>query len=194
MPWSSTSRLQNWETTHFWCLLSAPFAAAAPEPNRDVCISHFEKQSQGGWVLMQQCERKSPTCVGAWSSVTWRVSPSKVRPESPWAQERHARLTPAKTLFCPSSHLTSACWHRRKQMSEREQKCLSCSWTFLCTFGYFAFPKEETENFSLCLQSLCSKYRELYSRLHLSSIIYSSSFGQTAVVQNTQNSWCLLEH
>ena len=65
MPWSSTSRLQNWEMTHFCCLLSALFAAAAPEPNRHVCIHHFEKQSRGGQVLMQQCERKSPTCVGA---------------------------------------------------------------------------------------------------------------------------------
>lgn len=79
-------------------------------------------------------------------------------------------------------------------MSEREQKCLSRSWTFLCTFGYFACPKEETENFSLCLQSFCSRYRELFSGLDLSHIIYFSSFRQTAVVQNTQNSWYLLEH
>ena len=161
MLWSLTSHLQNWEMTHFCYLLSTPFAAAAPEPNRHVCVSHFEKQSQGGRVLMQQCKWKRPACVGAWSSVTQRVSLSEVRPESLWAQERCARLTPAKTLLCPSSQLTSACGHRRRQVSEREQKRRSRIWTLLCTFGYSALPEEETENFSLCLQSLCIRYRTI---------------------------------
>lgn len=78
-------------------------------------------------------------------------------------------------------------------MSEREQKCLSRIWTFLCTFGYFAFPKEETENFSRVCR-VCALDTELFSGLHLSRIIYSSSFGQIAIVQNTQNSWYLLEY
>ena len=62
----------------FLLLSTAPIAAAAPN-----LTSTYVERVSGRPSARAAVREESPTCVGAWSSRTRRVSPPGVRPESP---------------------------------------------------------------------------------------------------------------